>query len=493
MRSDMSPTLRQQVLRKIPSVDDILSREEMSDLLKIHPRTVVVEAIRRGLGRLREEILNRSDLSASEETLFAFENLLPLFQKEIGLQVQPRLRRVINATGIVIHTNLGRAPLHPLALKQMIEVAKGYSNLEYDLARGERGDRYSHVEEILCRLSGAESALVVNNNAGAVLLCLNTLAEGREVVISRGELVEIGGAFRIPDVMKRSGAFLKEVGTTNRTHLKDYQRAIGPQSALLLKVHTSNFRVMGFTSDVSLDELIQLGREHHLPVMEDLGSGCFVDLSRYGLEKEPTVQEAIRTGVDLVTFSGDKLLGGPQAGIILGKKDILDSVKVNPLTRALRIDKLTLAALESTLLLHIDEKRAMAEIPTLQMLGLNMGKLKSRGRRLLIRLQGKVGKTIQMTLKEDVSQVGGGALPLQELSTIILSMKSPDRSVNSLEESLRKSDPPIISRISKEELIFDMRTVSDEEIPLLAAGIEKVLGKSECRNPKHETNSNSQM
>jgi L-seryl-tRNA(Ser) seleniumtransferase len=333
------------------------------------------------------------------------------------------------------------------------------------------------VEEILCRLSGAESALVVNNNAGAVLLCLNTMAEGREVVISRGELVEIGGAFRIPDVMKRSGAFLKEVGTTNRTHLNDYQRALSPQSALLLKVHTSNFRVMGFTSDVSLDELVQLGREHHLPVMEDLGSGCFVDLSRYGLEKEPMVQEAIRTGVDLVTFSGDKLLGGPQAGIILGKKDILDSIKVNPLTRALRIDKLTLAALESTLLLYIDEKRAMAEIPTLRMLGLNMRKLKSRGRCLIKRLQGKVGKAIQMTLKEDVSQVGGGALPLQELPTIILSMKSPDRSVNSLEESLRKGNPPIISRISKEELIFDMRTVSDEEIPFLAAGIEKALNQ----------------
>jgi L-seryl-tRNA(Ser) seleniumtransferase len=474
----MSPTHRQEVLRKIPSVEDILSRKEMADLLRIHPRTVVVEAIRKGLGRLREEILTLSDLSTAEENLFSFEHLSSLFQKEIELQVQPRLRRVINATGIVIHTNLGRAPLHPLALKQIVEVAKAYSNLEYDLSLGERGDRYSHVEEILRRLSGAESALVVNNNAGAVLLCLNTMAEGREVVISRGELVEIGGAFRIPDVMKRSGALLKEVGTTNRTHLKDYQRAIGPQTALLLKVHTSNFRVMGFTSEVSLAELVRLGEEHHLPVMEDLGSGCFVDLSRYGLEKEPTVQEAIKTGVDLITISGDKLLGGPQAGIILGKKDILDSIKVNPLTRALRIDKLTLAALESTLLLYLNEKRAMEEIPTLRMLRLDAKKLKGRGRRLLKRLQGKVGKTIQMTLKEEASQVGGGSLPLQELPTIVLSIKSPDRSVNSLEQGLRKADPPIISRISKDELIFDMRTVFDEEIPLLAAGIEKALGRT---------------
>jgi L-seryl-tRNA(Ser) seleniumtransferase len=459
-------------------VDEILSRQEMAELLKIHPRTVVVEAVRRGLGRLRQEILSRDGLTVEDENLFSFETLFPQFQKEIDLQIQPKLRRAINATGIVIHTNLGRAPLPSSALKQMIEVARGYSNLEYDLTLGERGDRYSHVEEILCRLSGAESALVVNNNAGAVLISLNTLAEGKEVVISRGELVEIGGAFRIPEVMKRSGALLKEVGTTNRTHLNDYQKAIGPETALLLKVHTSNFRVMGFTSEVSLEELVQLGREHHLPVMEDLGSGCWVDLSPYGLQREPTVQEAIRTGVDLVTFSGDKLLGGPQAGIILGKKHVLDSIKVNPLMRALRIDKLTLTALESTLLLYIDEKRAVAEIPVLKMLGLNLKKLKSRGRRLLKRLQGRVDQSIQMVLKEDVSQVGGGALPLQELPTIVLSIKSPDYSANSLEQRLRRVNPPIISRISRDELIFDMRTVFDEEIPILADGIEKVLKKN---------------
>ena len=473
----MSPTLRQQVLRKIPRVDEILSRPEILDLLKVHPRTVVVEAIRKGLQRLRREILNGHELPLSEDNSIPFENLLPLFQEEFDLQIHPRLRRVINATGIVIHTNLGRAPLHPLAIKQIINISKAYSNLEYDLVRGERGDRYSHVEEILCRLSGAESALVVNNNAGAVLLCLNTLAEGREVIISRGQLVEIGGAFRVPDVMKRSGAILKEVGTTNRTHLNDYQRAIGPETALLLKVHTSNFRMMGFTAEVSLNELVHLGREHHLPVMEDLGSGCLIDLSRYGLEKEPTVQEAIRTGVDLITFSGDKLLGGPQAGIILGKKDILDSIKFNPLTRALRIDKLTLAALESTLLLYLDEKKAMEEIPTLRMLGLDKRKLKNRGRRLLKRLQGEVGQEIQLTLKEDVSQVGGGALPLQELPTIAVAIRTTPFSVNSLEENLRRGTPPIIARISRDELILDMRTVFNDEIPLLAEGIQKALSQ----------------
>ena len=322
---------------------------------------------------------------------------------------------------------------------------------------------------------------MVNNNAGAVLLVLNTLAEGKEVIVSRGELVEIGGAFRIPDVMKRSGALLREVGTTNRTHLNDYQKAIGPQTALLLKVHTSNFRVMGFASEVPLEDLVQLGKEHQLPVVDDLGSGCFIDLTQYGLEKEPTVPEMIKTGVDAITFSGDKLLGGPQAGMILGKKKFLDLFKTNPLTRALRIDKLTLAALESTLLLYLDEKKAMEEIPTLQMLSLDTRRLKRRGRRLLKKLSGRVSQRMTFTLREDVSQVGGGALPLQELRTIVMAIKPLDFSVNHLEENLRKGDPPIISRISKEELILDMRTIFDEEIPLLAAGIEKALNNLQSK------------
>lgn len=471
----MSQSLRQQVLRKIPSVDEILSRPEIADLLKVYPRTVVVEAVRNGLGELREELLHKKDLSEFEDTLFSFERLFPLFQKEIDLQAKPRLRRVINATGVVIHTNLGRSPLHPSALQHLMDISKAYSNLEYDLNSGERGNRYSHVEEILCRLSGAESALVVNNNAGAVLLALNTIAEGKEVIVSRGELVEIGGAFRIPDVMKRSGALLKEVGTTNRTHLSDYQEAIGSQTALLLKVHTSNFRVMGFTSSVPVQDLVQLGKQYDITVMEDLGSGCLLDLSQYGLEKEPTVPEVIGTGVDIVAFSGDKLMGGPQAGIILGKKSFLDLMKLNPLTRALRIDKLTLAALESTLLLYLDEKRALREIPTLQMLSLDTSKLKRRGRRLLKRLAGKTEKGTELTLKEDVSQVGGGSLPLQELPTIVVTIKPAGFSVNGLEENLRKGDPPIVSRISKDELILDMRTVFDEEIPLLAANVENAL------------------
>jgi L-seryl-tRNA(Ser) seleniumtransferase len=478
----MSPSRHQQVLRRIPSVDEILAAPRITDLLRIHPRPVVVDAIRKGLGRLRKEILSETRLYEKneerfvlDETLLSMENLLPRFQKEIDLQVQPRVRRVINATGVVIHTNLGRSPLHPSALQHMMDISRGYSNLEFDLLRGERGSRHAHVEEILCRLSGAESALVVNNNAGAVLLALNTVADGKEVIVSRGELVEIGGAFRIPDVMKRSGAILREVGTTNRTYTSDYQKAIGPQTALLLKVHTSNFRVMGFSSDVSPQELVELGRQSHLPVMNDLGSGCFVDLSQYGLEKEPTVQEGVEAGLDIVTFSGDKLLGGPQAGIILGKKNFIDLIKVNPLTRALRIDKLTLAALESTLLLYLDEERAMEEIPTLRMLSADLGKLRRRGRRLLKKMTQPIKEKAAFALREDVSQVGGGALPLQNLPTIVLAVKPIDLSVNRIEENLRQADPPIISRISKDELVLDMRTVFDEEIPLLAKGLEKAL------------------
>ena len=469
----MSPSPSQEVLRKIPSVDETLARPEVSDLIKTYSRNVVVEAIRICLKRLREELLHREGPLEIDESSFSIHRLYPLFKSEIERQTQPRLRRVINATGVVIHTNLGRSRLHPSALQHLIEVAKAYSNLEYDLERGERGSRYVHVEEILCRLSGAESAMAVNNNAGAVLLVLNTLAEGREVIVSRGELVEIGGAFRIPDVMKRSGALLREVGTTNRTHLNDYREAIGPQTALLLKVHTSNFRVMGFTSDVSLQELVELGRHHHLPVMEDLGSGCLVDLTRYGLLKEPTVQEVVQTGVDVVTFSGDKLLGGPQAGIILGKGGRIDLIKTNPLTRALRIDKLTLAALESTLLLYLDEKKAMSEIPTLQMLTIDPDQLKRKGRRLLKRLGEIHG--IEAVLKEDVSQVGGGSLPLQELPTIVIAIKARSLSANNFENILRKGNPPVISRISKDEVILDLRTIVDDEITLLAQGIEKAL------------------
>jgi L-seryl-tRNA(Ser) seleniumtransferase len=331
------------------------------------------------------------------------------------------------------------------------------------------------VEEILCQISGAESALVVNNNAGAVLLALNSLAEGREVVVSRGQLVEIGGSFRIPDVMSKSGARLVEVGTTNRTHLEDYAKAISERTALLLKVHASNFRILGFTAEVSLKDLVDLGRTKDLPVMEDLGSGCFVDLSRYGMEKEPTVQDALEAGADLVTFSGDKLLGGPQAGIILGKKRYLDLLKKNPLSRALRIDKLTLAGLEATLRLYLTQVPAPSHIPVLAMLTCRADELERRAKRLRRKLIKDLSAICQVNLREEVSQVGGGALPLTALPTRVVALRPLKTSAANLEKRLRSGDPPVIARIKEEEVLLDVRTVAETEERALLAGIRQAL------------------
>jgi len=472
----MSQRERSTLLRKIPKVDELLAAAEIKELLQVHPIEVVREGIRKGLERLRQAILSAEKAEDIQEEAFALSNLLPLFEEEIAKQVNPHLRRAINATGVVIHTNLGRSPLSERALRQVEEVSRGYSNLEYDLAQGTRGSRYVHVEEILLHLSKAEGGLVVNNNAGAVLLALNTLAAGREVICSRGELVEIGGAFRIPDVMAKSGGTLREVGTTNRVHLRDYEEAISDNTGLLLKVHTSNYRVVGFTAEVSLEELVQLGKKHDLPVMNDLGSGCFIDLSAYGMEKEPTVQEAIKTGAGVVTFSGDKLLGGPQAGIILGKKELIDTIKANPLNRALRIDKLTLAALEATLIAYLSEGEAIKEIPTLRMLTIPLAELQKRARRLQHLLeqetQGAVIEIVQAT-----SQVGGGALPLQDLPTWAVAVKPKKASVEALEAALRNQAPPIIARISDDRLCLDLRTIQADEFSVVAHAMAQALRK----------------
>ena len=472
----MSQRERSQLLRKIPKVDELLAAAEIKELLQVHPPEVVREGIRNGLERLRQAILSADKAEDITEERFALPHLLPLFEEEIAKQVNPHLRRAINATGVVIHTNLGRSPLSERALRQVEEVSRGYSNLEYDLIKGARGSRYAHVEEILLHLSKAEGGLVVNNNAGAVLLALNTLAAGKEVICSRGELVEIGGAFRIPDVMAKSGGTLREVGTTNRVHLRDYEEAITENTGLLLKVHTSNYRVVGFTSEISLEELVRLGTQHNLSVMNDLGSGCFIDLSVYGMEKEPTVQEAIKTGAGVVTFSGDKLLGGPQAGIILGKKDLIDTIKANPLNRALRIDKLTLAALESTLIAYLSEGEAIKEIPTLRMLTIPLAELRKRARRLQHLLeqetQGALIEIIQAT-----SQVGGGALPLQDLPTWAVAVKPKKAPVEALEAELRNQAPPIIARITDDRLYLDLRTIQADEFPVVAHGMAQALRK----------------
>jgi len=472
----MSERERGTLLRKIPKVDELLAAPEVKELLRVHPSEVVRQGIRNGLERLRQAILQAGKAEDIQEERFALPHLLPLFEQEIAKQVSPHLRRAINATGVVIHTNLGRSPLSEQALKNFVEVARGYSNLEYDLAQGARGSRYAHVEEILLRLSKAEGGMVVNNNAGAVLLALNTMAAGREVIVSRGELVEIGGAFRIPDVMARSGAILKEVGTTNRTHLRDYEEAIHSTTGLLLKVHTSNYRVVGFTSEVTVEELVQLGKRYNLPVMNDLGSGCFIDLSAYGLAKEPTVQEAIQAGADVVTFSGDKLLGGPQAGIILGNKELMDTIKANPLSRALRIDKLTLAALESTLIAYLSEGQAIREIPTLRMLTIPLEELRKRARRLQRLIKQETGKATVEMIREQ-SQVGGGALPLQAVPTWALAIKPLKATAGALEAELRNLEPPIVARIVDDRLILDLRTIQADEFSTIAHGMELALKK----------------
>jgi len=459
----MEPADKQPYLRALPAVDELLRHPQMQSHLKTFSKEFVVGSIRRIMDRKRQVILNSADPQEAASITVAPEGLLADIEEEIAQAARPSLLRVINATGVVLHTNLGRAPLAPEVLRHIAEMAGGYSNLEFDLISGERGSRNEHVEKILRQITGAESALVVNNNAGAVFLALNSLAEGKEVIVSRGQLVEIGGAFRIPDVMKKSGARLVEVGTTNRTHLEDYERAINEKTALLLRVHTSNFRILGFTAEVSLKDLVALGRAKGLPVLEDLGSGCLVDLSPHGIAKEPTVQEALEAGVDLITFSGDKLLGGPQAGIVLGQRQYLDLMKKNPLNRALRIDKLTLAGLECTLRIYGNQAQAVERIPVLRMLTCPLDKLERRVKRLQRQLHRALATFCQVKTKEEISQVGGGALPLQGLPTRVIALRPLTTSAARMEERLRKSGPPVIVRVQEGEILLDLRTVAESE------------------------------
>ncbi|MBW2619415.1 MAG: L-seryl-tRNA(Sec) selenium transferase, partial [Deltaproteobacteria bacterium] len=390
---------------------------------------------------------------------------------------RPSLRRVVNATGVVVHTNLGRSLLAREALKAVFDFSRSYTNLEFDLAQGRRGSRYSHVVGLLKELTGTEEAVVVNNNAAAVLLALNTLALGQEVIVSRGQLVEIGGSFRIPEVMARSGAILREVGATNKTHLSDYEAAINEDTAALLKVHQSNFAMIGFQEVVDLAEMSELAHSRGLVVMEDLGSGCLVDLSAYGLDKEPTVAESLAQGVDLVTFSGDKMLGGPQAGLILGRAELIEKIKKNPLNRAVRIDKMTLAALEATLRLYRDEPQAIKAIPTLRMLTLRPEALKSRAERLRRRLVAVGGARLKTVIVAGYSQVGGGALPLQRLKTSLVGLSVKGLSSAKLEEAFRNQPVPVIGRIEQDRFLIDPRTLLPEDPQVIAGSLKIILAE----------------
>ena len=464
---------QKEALRNLPAVDHVLELSKSDPFFEEVPRSVLIRSIRSVLDNRRRQIIEQDPAHIDE--LLADASIVTGVKDLVRQAQSLNLRATVNATGIVIHTNLGRSLLAESAIEHLCAVGRRYSNLEFDLDKGRRGSRYANVEDLICEISGAESAMAVNNCAGAVLLALETMAAGKKVIVSRGELVEIGGSFRVPDVMAKSGGILCEVGTTNRTHLRDYENAVDEQTALLLKVHKSNYSVVGFSAEVSLKDLVVLGQKHQVPVMEDLGSGTFIDFSRYGLLKEPTVQESVSTGVDIITFSGDKLLGGPQAGLVVGKKACIDRIKKNPITRALRIDKLTLAALESTLRLYRDEEKAVQAIPTLRMMLQPIATLEEKAGRLKKMLESAGRSRLTVASLDLVSRPGGGSLPLLELPSKGLGIRIDGLSANAIEKSLRLNSPPIIGRIEDDLYKMDMRTLQDDELETIRSAIETLL------------------
>jgi L-seryl-tRNA(Ser) seleniumtransferase len=461
------------LLRMLPAVDRLMELAKTEPSFELVPSSVVVTSIRGVIDADRRRIREGGDTPSESDLSDAA--IMQRVKAAVRSAMQPKLRRIVNATGVVIHTNLGRSLLAQEAVENLAVVAGCYSNLEYDLDAGRRGSRYLAVRDLLCEITGAEDAMVVNNNAGAVLISLETLAKNRKVIVSRGDLVEIGGSFRIPDVMAKSGAVLTEVGTTNRTHLRDYEAAIDPAAALLLKVHWSNYSIVGFTAQVSLKELVELGARRGIPVMEDLGSGTFIDFSRYGLVKEPTVQDSVASGADLVTFSGDKLLGGPQAGIIVGRKSVLAGIRQNPINRALRIDKLTLAALESTLRLYRDEERAVASIPTLRMLTEPEDAIQAHAEDLASRLRAVGDPRLRVEIVRLSSKAGGGSLPLLDLASRCVRVRIEGLTENQLELKLRQNDPPIIGRIEDDAFLMDARTIQPDEATIIVSALKSVL------------------
>lgn len=451
------------LLRSLPKVDELLLSETLLKRCEGAAYNTVIEAVRETIQSIRSAVLagELNELPSREEIESAVAAL-------ISRKSTPSLRRVINGTGIVLHTNLGRAKMSAQTAEAVANVAKGYSTLEYDLENAKRGSRYSHVERLITKLTGAEAAMAVNNNAAAVMLILSTLCRDKEVVISRGELVEIGGSFRVPEIMEQSNSKLIEVGTTNKTHLADYQRAIKPETtSALLKVHTSNFKILGFTKEVPIAELSELAKEHNIPLIHDIGSGSLVSLEKYGILDEPTVMDSLSAGADVVSFSGDKLLGGPQAGIIVGRKQYIDAMKKNPLTRALRVDKLSLAALEATLRAYLDPDTVEQNIPTLGMLGISQEALHQKA--LLLKEQITAAtSSLSIEVIEEQGQVGGGSVPTQMIPSWAVAIVSQRLSPNQLEEALRLSPIPVIGRISKDRYILDLRTIEESDFAYIA-------------------------
>lgn len=458
--------------KMIPKVDQILDNKVIKDLLDKNSKNLVMESIHEELDNIRNNISNGYDKNIISNKI---ENLIDNIKDNLMNKKTFSLRNVVNASGVVIHTNLGRSVLNNEIFENIKKVSIGYSNLEYNLEKGERGSRYSHLSEIIKKITGAEDYMVVNNNAAAVMLILSTIAKGKNVITSRSELVEIGGSFRIPDVCRESGAELKEIGTTNKTHLRDYENAIDENTAALFKVHQSNFKILGFTEAVSSFELNSLKEKYNIPIIEDLGSGVLIDLSKYGLSHEPTVQECIKNGVDIVSFSGDKLLGGVQAGIIVGKKEYIEKMKKNQLTRALRVDKFTLSALEAVFSYYIDEELAISKIPTLNMLTIKIEKLYDKAQKLIEYL-GENNEFSYEIIDID-SEVGAGSLPTQKLPSKAIKVISKSFTENELEEKLRSNKIPIITRIYKGNLIFDVRTIFENEFCIIKDALNSLIGE----------------
>ena len=459
--------MSKQLLSKIPAINKILLLDEVKSLIQEYSEVGVKSAIKNYIDEIKQEILNEE-----LHEVPSLEKIVEVVTQIVKSEDKNSLRRVINATGTILHTNLGRSLLSQKIKENIERVAFNYSNLEFDIDNKKRGSRYVHLIDIIKKLTGAEDVLVVNNNAAAVLLTLNTLVKDKEIVVSRGELVEIGGAFRIPEIIKLSGGTPVEVGTTNKTHLKDYENAITDNTGALLKVHTSNYKIVGFTKEVSNEEISYLARENELVSINDLGSGQFVDFSRFGLPYEPTVKEVLDSGIDIVTFSGDKLLGGPQAGIIVGKKEYIEQMKKNQLTRALRVDKMTLAALEATLKLYLDEKEALEHIPTLHMISLSKERLFAKADVFNTRLS---DLDFKITIAEDKAEVGGGSYPASYLDSVVVKLEHPRLSATDIERRLLEVEIPIITRIKDNELIFDMRTLRTREFDLVKQALIEVV------------------
>ena len=458
--------MSKQLLSQIPAINKILLLDEVKALINEYTEVAVKSAIKEYIDRIKQEILNEEIFEVP-----SLEKIVVEVAQIVKKEDRNSLRRVINATGTILHTNLGRSLLSQKIKENIESVAFNYSNLEFDIDNKKRGSRYIHLIDIIKKLTGAEDVLVVNNNAAAVLLTLNTLVKDKEIVVSRGELVEIGGAFRIPEIIKLSGGTPIEVGTTNKTHLKDYENAINDNTGALLKVHTSNYKIVGFTKEVSNEEISYLARENELVSINDLGSGQFVDFSKFGLPYEPTVKEVLNSGIDIVTFSGDKLLGGPQAGIIVGKKEYIEQMKKNQLTRTLRVDKMTLAALEATLKLYLDEKEALEHIPTLHMISLSKERLFEKAEVLKTRLS---DLDFKITIAEDKAEVGGGSYPASYLDSVVVKLEHPRLSATDIERRLLEVEIPIITRIKDNELIFDMRTLRTREFDLVKQALIEV-------------------